>query len=97
MTLTRRSPSRRDRLSRGRKLRTASPRKRFLDMSEVRQLRDPLRTPESEYTIFVQRMLDLAVAQPARSSQIVRALTEAEKRRLRLVEPWLFSDDCESG
>lgn len=65
--------------------------------AEVRLLRDPLRTPESEYTIFVQRMLDLAVQQPARSRQIVAALTEAEKRRLRVVEPWLFSDDCESG
>ena len=66
--------------------------------AEVQQLRDPLRTPESEYTIFVQRMLDQAASftaagQPARSSQIVAALTQAEKRRLRVVEPWLFSDD----
>ena len=66
-------------------------------MDEVRQLRDPLRTPESEYTLFVQRMLDLAVQQPARSRQVVAALAQAEERRLRLVEPWLFSDDCESG
>jgi hypothetical protein len=67
-------------------------------MDEVRQLRDPLRTPESEYTLFVQRMLDqaalfTAAGQADRSSQIVRALTEAEKRRLRLVQPWLFCDD----
>ena len=66
--------------------------------AEIRFLRDPLRTPESEYTLFVQRMLDLAVQHSAarrwdRSGAIVRALTEAEKRRLRLVQPWLFSDD----
>jgi hypothetical protein len=43
-------------------------------------------------------MLDLAAnftaaRQPERASQIVAALTQAEMRRLRLVRPWLFSDD----
>lgn len=49
-------------------------------MDEVRQLRDPLRTPASEYELFVQRMLDLAVQRPARSRQIVAALRSAEER-----------------
>jgi hypothetical protein len=67
-------------------------------MDEVRQLRDPLRTPEFEYQVFVQSMLDqaalfAAAGQSDRSRQIVAGLTENEMRRLRLVEPWLFSDD----
>jgi hypothetical protein len=60
-------------------------------MDELTLLHEPLRMRSyRESCLHVQRLLDMALAEPERKTAILDYLYEGELRRLKVLEPELF-------